>query len=48
MKAPGIRVANDELVTVREVMRDLPTLLERLDQGRIEKTRRHPAPSFAQ
>jgi hypothetical protein len=26
MTAPGIRVANDELVTAREVMRDLPAL----------------------
>ena len=37
MKAPGIRVANDELVTAREVMRDLPALLQRLDDGTVEK-----------
>jgi PHD/YefM family antitoxin component YafN of YafNO toxin-antitoxin module len=37
MKAPGIRVANDELVTVREVMRDLPALLNRLDDRSVDK-----------
>jgi len=37
MKAPGIRVANDELVTAREVMRDLPALLNRLDDRSVDK-----------
>jgi PHD/YefM family antitoxin component YafN of YafNO toxin-antitoxin module len=37
MKAPAIRVANDELVTAREVMRDLPALVKRLEDGSVEK-----------
>jgi PHD/YefM family antitoxin component YafN of YafNO toxin-antitoxin module len=37
MKALAIRVANDELVTAREVMRDLPALVKRLEDRNVEK-----------
>jgi PHD/YefM family antitoxin component YafN of YafNO toxin-antitoxin module len=33
----GIRVANAELATVREAMRDLASILSKLDSGEIEK-----------
>jgi hypothetical protein len=33
----GISVSNAELATVREAMRDLGTLLDRLDAGEIDK-----------
>lgn len=34
---PAVRVRNDELWTVREAMRELNRLLDRLDAGEIEK-----------
>jgi antitoxin (DNA-binding transcriptional repressor) of toxin-antitoxin stability system len=37
VSSPSIRVGNDELVTVREVMRQLPRLLDRLDAGEVDK-----------
>ncbi len=33
----GLRVANPELATVREAMRDMGRLLDALDTGEIEK-----------
>jgi hypothetical protein len=36
VKSPAIRVANDELVTAREV-RDLPALVQRLEDRGVEK-----------
>jgi PHD/YefM family antitoxin component YafN of YafNO toxin-antitoxin module len=33
----SVRVANEELATVREAMRDLHRLLGALDQGQLEK-----------
>jgi PHD/YefM family antitoxin component YafN of YafNO toxin-antitoxin module len=33
----SLRVSNDELATVREAMRELHRLLERLDHGEVEK-----------
>jgi hypothetical protein len=35
--APSISVSNDELVTLREAMRGLGALLERLETGRASK-----------
>jgi len=32
-----VRVRNDELCTIREAMRGLTTLVEQLDEGRLEK-----------
>jgi antitoxin (DNA-binding transcriptional repressor) of toxin-antitoxin stability system len=37
VSSPSIRVGNDELVTVREVMREFPRLLDRLDAGEVNK-----------
>jgi hypothetical protein len=37
VSGPSIRVGNDELVTVREVMREFPRLLGRLDGGEVDK-----------
>jgi antitoxin (DNA-binding transcriptional repressor) of toxin-antitoxin stability system len=34
---PEIRVANRELATVREAMRDMSRLLDALDTGEVEK-----------
>jgi prevent-host-death family protein len=34
---PALRVANGELTTVREAMRELNRLLEALDRGDLEK-----------
>jgi antitoxin (DNA-binding transcriptional repressor) of toxin-antitoxin stability system len=34
---PEVRVANPELVTVREAMRDMSRLLNALDTGDVEK-----------
>jgi PHD/YefM family antitoxin component YafN of YafNO toxin-antitoxin module len=33
----SLRVANPELATVREAMRELPRLLNMLEQGQLEK-----------
>jgi antitoxin (DNA-binding transcriptional repressor) of toxin-antitoxin stability system len=33
----GVRVSNPELASVREAMRDLGRLLDRLEQGELEK-----------
>jgi PHD/YefM family antitoxin component YafN of YafNO toxin-antitoxin module len=35
--ADSLRVANSELATVREAMRELNRLLEQLDDGQLEK-----------
>jgi hypothetical protein len=34
---PGVRVANPELATGREAMRDMSRLLDALDTGEVEK-----------
>jgi PHD/YefM family antitoxin component YafN of YafNO toxin-antitoxin module len=34
---PAVRVANDELSTVREAMRELNRLVEALERGELEK-----------
>ena len=34
---PGVRIANPELATVREAMRDMGRLLDALDAGEVEK-----------
>jgi PHD/YefM family antitoxin component YafN of YafNO toxin-antitoxin module len=34
---PAVRVANDELATVREAMRELNRLVDALERGELEK-----------
>jgi len=36
-ESPGVRVANSELATVREAMRDMSRLLDALDARQVDK-----------